>query len=379
MRVLEVEHLVQRAVLEAAGEYLGLHLVDGGEHSVLLEVEQGGGSSEGVEALEGVGRGVEVSHYLRALYLVEDVDVVLGDDVCVGLQAGLAYSAAADQHQGAVCRVLAVALVPDYRVDVEAGDGVEVAVNHRVAAHLDVAPEDLYFAHGVRKAVARGVRQLDGCGYGIFLCRVAEAGGVHCRGGKAEAVADGKAVGDGEAVLHGRGVCRGKAVRHRRLLGAGLLRAGGIALRGSGASCGLLGAVFLGSAFAGSALRRSGAALLVTFFGSCGGSLCGLLPELLDGVCKDVVQTVFAGLEGALRNVAEACLLVRHPVCTYVDGITLAFFFRKERHCGVAGEGYLAEGVFVVDAVCNGGNLAEGVLHLPVAKEQKVSGGLVVV
>ena len=127
---LEVVYLVDVVVDQKTRQHLGLHLVHGGELAVLAHVEDSRSPSEGVETVKGVVEGVEIRHDFGALDLVVTDAVFLGNHEGVGLQAGLARTASADEDEQAVGGILAVALVPYHRIHIESRYGVDIAVNH---------------------------------------------------------------------------------------------------------------------------------------------------------------------------------------------------------------------------------------------------------
>ena len=150
--------------VEGGHHHLGLRLVDRGDHVVLLEVEQRRDAAQRVETPQGGGVG-EVGDDVRALDLVEIAARLLRVDEGVGQQVRPFHLVFPDQHEEAVGVVLPVALVPDHRILVEAGDGIQVAVAQGVAADLHVLAEDADVAGGEQEADLGGVAG-DGEGVG---------------------------------------------------------------------------------------------------------------------------------------------------------------------------------------------------------------------
>ena len=151
-----VIYLLQVSVRECGGEHLGVHFVGSSEFVVLLEEEHRVGTAEGVETAQRRGA-VEIRHHLRGAYLVEEGFGFLRRDEGVGHETRPFRAASLYQDEEAVRGVLAVAVVPDNGVEVEACDGIEVVVAKRVAAHLEVVAIDLNIARGIEETEFRRV------------------------------------------------------------------------------------------------------------------------------------------------------------------------------------------------------------------------------
>ena len=331
---------LQFPVLESGGKHLGIDLVHRRELFLFFEEEDGVRTAHGIEAAEG-GSGVEVGHNFRGPYLVEEMGCFLGDDEGVAHEAGPVDAGGVHQHSYAVGGILAVAVVPDYGFDVEAGDAVQFAEAHGIAGDLYVGAEDFdvpdshgeTYAGGVRRRYrGYGISYVDGIrtrlGYGIQVCFLRQLHGIQRR--------------------HGRRICRAHPRRIRccfpsrircwagALFGRKLISRGGIALR----------SIFRGGGRFPSPAAKFRPVILAAprqhrirlriLFGSLPGSLgCSLhrLPAILGhGIAEYLFQTGLRLLYHALRNLALLHRVVNKFVGPDVDGIYLGALHRIRVH-----------------------------------------------
>ena len=382
---------LQLAALEVGRQHLGFHLVHGAEVLLLLQVEDGVRTSQGIETAQG-GGSVEVGHHLRGPYLVEERLRLLGDYEGVAHQAGPVDARRIHQHAYAVGSVLAVAIVPDHWIYVEAGDAVQLVEAHGVAGHLYVFAEDFNSADRHSKAHSGGVRRRQGGQ------RVGDVDGVCAGFGKGVEGRRGQGVG-GLFLVRRRlrfcsitsgflGVTSGLKASFIPL-GSFSVFPERVALRRgrSRASAGrTAGATFATTAGLASQQRIGLRILLSRLLGRFFGGLLRLCAILRHRVAEYLVQPGLRGLGHIIRDVTLGHGVVHQPVSADVDGVNLGalgailgryLVFRAEGHRSLAAQGHLTYGILVEKLVRKGEGVAGGVLHLHMPLHQHVVGDAV--
>ena len=153
--VIDALHL---PIGESGVNHLGFHFVHCGQGTVLLQVEEGGCTAQGIEAREDIG-GVKVGHHLRSPDLVEGAGGLLHGDEGVGQQVGTLHAFLPDNHVHAVGGILAVAFVVENGVLVQAGQGVQVCVIEGIGGHLHVVAEHAHVAGPPDEIDLGGIRR----------------------------------------------------------------------------------------------------------------------------------------------------------------------------------------------------------------------------
>ena len=143
--LLEVVQTLQVAVSKGGRHKLCLNLIDCRKFVIFFKIEDCIHPSKSIEALEG-HLVVEIGHHLGGAYLVEEETVLLYSYESIGNQVCTVNFLVLHKHKEAIGGILAPLFVPDHRVAVKAGDGVERTEHQGVAAHLHILPENPHIA-----------------------------------------------------------------------------------------------------------------------------------------------------------------------------------------------------------------------------------------
>ena len=385
---IEIVYGLQLAILEPGGKHLAVHLVHGRVLLLLLQEKQRIRTPQRIETPQGRS-GIEVSHHLRRPDLIEENRGFLGNYERVRHQARPVDTRRIHQHPDTVGRILAVAVVPDYGIDVETGDAVEFVETHGIAGHLDIFPEDLDVPDSQGESDARSV-------------------------GRREI---GQRIGDRDRI--GAGLCKRIGESHLRQRRRIQLHPQRIGIReiARQSACGS-GVFRRGGGIARQSVFSGGGRLSPACSTSCGThttrdrrltpgqqritvrillrglprsllrSNQRLAPILRHRIAVNLGQTLLRRLGNLFRNIALAESIVNQLVRPDVDGVYLRalhgirphhLVFGAERDGRLLPQSHLLEGILVEKFVCQRECVAGSVLNLYFVQHQDVVRHAVVV